>query len=359
MLRHVIVIVVAIFVAGCAASSSSTNRTDGGAALDGAVAPPDDFAAAPPDDGGLPPPGDLAGAAGMHVTGTFTNTQGSRDWRAYIPSGYVAGHAIPLVVFLHGCGESLDHAEAATRLTTLAEARTFIVVYPAQSLTANSAACWNWFLAADQARDTGEPSLIAGITRDLMSRYSVDAKRVFVLGPSAGGAMTVVMGATYPDLYAAMGVFFGCEFNGLPCGSSGGPDPATEGQSAYQTMGAHARVVPLILFHGDADTIAAPVNGQQVAAQWIATDDYADNGALDGTVAATPSAHDTGQVPGGESWDRDRYTRSDGSLLLERWVVHGMGHAWPGGDATQTFADANAPDGTTIGYEFFMAHPMP
>jgi poly(hydroxyalkanoate) depolymerase family esterase len=323
-------IAIGCFIAGCSGSSPG-HGSDGGA-----------------------PPSDAGAHAGYYVNATFTNGQGARDYRAYIPSGYVSGVATPLVVFLHGCTESLDHAEAATRLTALAEARSFVVVYPAQSTAANPAGCWNWFLAADQARDQGEPSLIAGITRTIMSGWSIDPKRVYVIGPSAGGCMSVVMGATYPDVFAAIGVVAGCEYAGQPCGVTGGPDPKLQGQSAYSAMGTRARVVPVIGFHGDADTVAAPVNGQQVIDQWIATDDYADDGMLDGSVPATPTLHETAQVPGGETYDHDRY-----AAIIERYLIHGMGHAWPGGTNGLTFTDPNGPDATTIAYEFFAAHAMP
>jgi poly(3-hydroxybutyrate) depolymerase len=192
-----------------------------------------------------------------------------------------------------------------------------------------------------------------------MSGWSIDPKRVFVMGISAGGAMSIVMAATYPDVYAALGVFSGCEFNGVPCGSNGGPDPLTQAQSAFQAMGTNARALPIIVFHGDADSVAAPINGQQVTDQWIGTDDWADNGAHDGSLAAAPAAHDSGQVTGGESWDRDRYARGDGSALAEHWVIHGMGHAWPGGDASQSLTDPAAPDGTTLAYDFFLAAAKP
>jgi len=333
MLRRV---VLTLLLAGCGAfhGAAGGGGSGGGSGAGGA------------DGGALP---------GTYVNATFENDQGARDYRAYLPSGYRDGAAIPLVVFLHGCGESLDHAEAATRLTALAEARTFAVVYPAQSTAANPSGCWNWFLAGDQVRDRGEPSILAGLTRDLLTKWSIDPARVYVIGISAGGAMADVMGATYPDLYRAIGVVAGCEFDGLPCGMSGGPDPQTQGQSAYAAMGAQARVVPVIVFHGDADPIAAPVNGQQVTEQWIATDDWADDAAHDGSIAATPAAHDSGQADGGESWDRNRYG-AGGAVVVEQWIIHGMGHAWPGGDGALAFTDARAPDASTIAYDFFLAH---
>lgn len=323
-----------------------------------------DDAGAPSDgDGGNSLGADLAvdggSLSGMWITGTFSNDQGQRDYRLYVPSGYHAGTPLPLVVVLHGCTIGAEQMDATTQYAALAESRTFLTVYPVQPSSANPALCWNWFLAADQARAQGEPSLIAGITQQVMDGWSVDDKRVYVIGASAGGAMSVIMGATYPDRYAAVGVVAGCEFGGAPCGTSGGPDPAMQGQLAYQAMASSARPVPVIVFHGDADAVAAPINGQQVTQQWVATDDWADNGAHDGTVPATAASTMTLQVPNGRSYDRTQYDDHAGALLVDYYVVHGAGHAWPGGPASATFTDPMGPDATTISYDFFLAHPRP
>ena len=329
-------LLLAMVTLGCA--HRATNG-DGGAGGGGGSAEAGDMAA----DGAGDLAGDGATTAGMWITGTFSNDQGQRDYRLYVPSGYRAGAALPLVVMLHGCTVSAEQMDATTQYAALAEARTFLVVYPVQPSSANPALCWNWFLAADQARGSGEPSLIAGITQTVTAGWSVDDKRVYVIGASAGGAMSVIMGATYPDRYAAIGVVAGCEYGGAPCGSSGGPDPTMQGQLAYQAMASLARSVPVIVCHGDADAVAAPINGQQVTQQWLATDDWADDGKHNGTVPTAAASTMTLQAPNGRSYDRSQFDDQAGALLIDYYVIHGAGHAWPGGPSSASSRIRRAP----------------
>jgi poly(hydroxyalkanoate) depolymerase family esterase len=298
-------------------------------------------------------------ATGTTVTGTYTNAYGSRFYRGYVPSTYRAGTPIPLVVVLHGCTQTSADAESGTRFSTVAESRGFAVVYPEQSTAANGARCWNWFQTINQVRGQYEPSLIAGITAWVKSQYTIDAKRVYITGLSAGAGMSVIMGATYPDVYAAIGSNAGCEYGGYPCGTSGGPNPVTQGQAAYNASGAFHAVVPAIVFQGDKDTTVPPVNAEQAIQQWISTNDYADDGSHNGSVPTTRSSTSSGSVTGGYTYDIDYHRNAAGSNLEQRYLIHGMGHAYSGGSTAGSYTDAKGPDATNISVDFFLAHPKP
>jgi poly(hydroxyalkanoate) depolymerase family esterase len=246
---------------------------------------------------------------------------------------------------LHGCTQSPDDFAAGTRMNALAEEHTCLVAYPAQAASANASKCWNWFRPSDQQRGQGEPSLIAGITREIMRDYSVDHERVYVAGLSAGAAAAAIMGMTYPDLYAAIGVH-----SGLACGAAGDLPSAfaamRQGEAvAVRQSGDLRRMVPTIVFHGDRDTTVHPRNGDEVIAQSRATT----SNDLQTTVKH-------GRAAGGYAYSVTLHTDARGQTVLEHWVIHGAGHAWSGGSPAGSYTDPQGPDAAREMLRFFLEH---
>jgi poly(hydroxyalkanoate) depolymerase family esterase len=302
-------------------------------------------------------------APGQWLSSTFSNAAGSRTYRLYVPTGYVAGTAVPLVVMLHGCTQDPDQFASGTEMTNLGEANTFLVAFPDEPSSANQNKCWNWFEPAHQARGAGEPSLIAGIVGKIEGEYTVDGARVYVAGISAGAAMAVIMGATYPDVFRAIGVESGLEYRAATSqtaaftamGSAGGPSPAAQGLAAYQAMGAQKQRVRAIVFHGTSDFTVYPLNGHQAARQWLQTLDYVDDGADNNSVDSIPDLTVNGQVAGGRAYTRYVYNDAAGQPVVEKWLVTSMGHAWSGGNTAGSFTDPQGPSATREMWRFFSA----
>jgi poly(hydroxyalkanoate) depolymerase family esterase len=295
------------------------------------------------------PTPDIGPESGKFIDATYSNPAGSRAFKLYIPSGY-HGQPLPLVVMLHGCTQSPDDFAVGTRMNLFAEEHTCLVVYPAQPSEANAAKCWNWFRPGDQQRGQGEPSLIAGITRQVMSDYVVDPERVYIGGLSAGAAAAAVMGATYPDLYAAIGVH-----SGLACGAAKdlpsafvamqqGSLPGSSKFGGISEVPTRGLAIPTIVFHGDRDTTVHPRNGDHVIAQ--------SKGATN-----LQEKVDRGRVPGGHSYTRTIHADARGRAVFEHWEIHGAGHAWSGGSAAGSYTDPRGPDAAREMLRFFLEHP--
>ncbi len=246
----------------------------------------------------------------------------------------------------------------------VAEANQFLVVYPEQSLLANLLKCWNWFHPKHQARHAGEPSILAAVVDQVRSTHNVDPDRVYVAGVSAGGAMAAILAATYPDIFAAVAVFAGTEFKaatsaseGLSAMKRGGPDPVRQGQLAFEAMRSglarkNRRRMPVIVFHGTADIRVSPINAEQAIAQWGKTNaclaaEYADSG-----FALTEKISD-GRVPDGYSYLRHIYVEADARLLMEKWLILGLGHAWSGSPKPSRYGDPKGPSASAEIWRFF------
>lgn len=299
----------------------------------------------------------------------YSAASGTLGYKLFVPAGF-DDKALPLIVMLHGCTQSPDDFAAGTRMNDIAQERGFLVLYPAQAPRSNSSKCWNWFVPGDQKRGAGEPELLAGLTRHVMSTHRVDPNRVFVAGLSAGGAMADILGREYPELYAAVGVH-----SGLPQGAAhdiasafaamqggGATSPlrraAPNGRSSRAGEDPSAGAAldraapPTIVFHGDRDATVHPSNGEQVIGAVLGAISAGSD-----VVASSEKAAAAGRAATRTVHRRSRATPAEPSLA-EHWIVHGTGHAWSGGSSSGSYTESAGPDASREMVRFFLEHPL-
>ncbi|WP_227267705.1 extracellular catalytic domain type 1 short-chain-length polyhydroxyalkanoate depolymerase [Roseobacter weihaiensis] len=269
----------------------------------------------------------------------FVCASGSRRYRLYVPACAKEG-ITGVVMMLHGCTQTPEDFAVGTGMNALADRHGFVVIYPAQSRGDNAQSCWNWFSRGDQRRGRGEPAILAGLAQKICADYGVTREDSFVAGLSAGAAMAVILGETYPDVFAAVGAH-----SGLPAGS------AKDVPSAFAAMAGNALVGPdpetashrvrTILFHGSVDRTVHPSNGEGIARRAR-------------TVGSTQSVETSDMgVASGRSYTKEISSDVDGAVSVEHWTVEGQGHAWSGGQAGGSYTDPNGPDASAEMVRFF------
>lgn len=305
-----------------------------------------------------------------------------RAYKLYTPARAKAGFSspgapLPLVVMLHGCKQNADDFAAGTGMNDWADRQGFVVLYPEQSSEANAHGCWQWFAAKHQQRGEGEAGFLADLTRHIVEAQGLDPLRVYVAGLSAGGAMAAVLGAAYPDLFAAVGVHSGLApgaAHSLPealLAMNGGLRSSAIGMPFQGAASPRAVALPLpvIVFHGDDDSVVHPNNSGQViaAVRWLRPGDASRASAPASAAspvratAATREAQvaqvaaDTEQG-GGRRVTRSVHAAGPEHPASEHWLVHGAGHAWSGGRARGSFTDHLGPDASEEMLRFFMLH---
>ncbi len=282
----------------------------------------------------------------------------------HVPRGLDPGAPAPLVCLLHGCSQGPESFAAATMMNELADRHGFVVVYPGQNRGSNLQGCWNWFLTAHQRRGAGEPEAIVGVIGDVIEtnrECTIDAQRIYAAGLSSGGAMAAILGACYPDLFAAVAVH-----SGLPYGSAtdvtsafrvmaqGEAETAVHGRAAHAAGGQHARPIPSIVIHGSADRTVAPANALAVLRQSMTANHLASPHRCENDVGRpTTSGREPGRGHGQYSHTRSRWNDKKGALMHELMVIDGLGHAWSGGTAGGSYADPRGPSAAEAIWTFF------
>ena len=302
-------------------------------------------------------PGQRGGSFESHQ---FSKEAGTRTYKVCVPDMQPdAPRAV--IVMLHGCTQSADDFAAGTRMNRLADEHGFLVVYPEQAAHANASKCWNWFKPQDQLRGAGEPSLIAGIASEVARSHGADPRRIFVAGLSAGAAMAVVLGETYPELFAGVGAHSGLPYGSahdipsalaaMKGGRSGMPGMKSAPASANVKRRKATRPVPVIVFHGDRDHTVQRENGAQIVRQAQEAHE-AESGAPPLNVS-----EQAGVASGGRRFSKAIHADAQGRVRIESWTLHGAGHAWSGGHESGSYTDRSGPDASSEMVRFFMSIP--
>ena len=231
-----------------------------------------------------------------------------------------------LVVVLHGCGQTAAGYDLGAGWSTLAEHYGFALLMPEQQRSNNGQGCFNWFNPEDIARDQGEAGSIREMIAHMVSAHGIDRHRIFVTGLSAGGAMTSVMLATYPELFAAGAVIAGLPFgvatnvreafNGMMQSPA---RPAGELGDLVRSASEHKGPWPKVsVWHGSADRTVNPANANEIVKQWLDVHD----------LSATPMSN--GMVDG---YPRQVWWNADGETIVESYTITDMAHGTPLGIA--------------------------
>lgn len=255
----------------------------------------------------------------------FGSNPGALRARYYIPTDLGASdqdrHA-PLVVVLHGCTQNADAYDHGSGWSQLADELGFALLFPEQQRANNPNRCFNWFEPGDSARDAGEPLSIRQMIAAMIAAHPIDEARIYVTGLSAGGAMTSIMLATYPELFAGGAIIAGLSYSAAASVPEAFARMRGEGYPDDKSLGAlirsasdHAGPWPTIsVWQGDADQTVHASNADRIIAQWQA---------VHGSDA---SDVETRIVDG----SRQRLWRDpDGRVAVEAYEVIGMGHGTP------------------------------
>ena len=265
---------------------------------------------------GFAPPGSNR----LTPLGDFGSNPGALTGWAFVPPHADANP--PLVVVLHGCTQTAAGYDHGSGWSELAERHGFVLLVPEQTRANNANLCFNWFEPADTRRDSGEAMSIRQMIAAMVDRHGIDPARVFVTGLSAGGAMTSVMLACYPELFAG-----GAIIAGLPYGAASSMPQAFErmrgqGLASDAAAATHVRRASTNLrdwptvsvWHGTADMTVSQVNADAIIGQWRDLHGVADAPDREDRVDGFPH----------RVWLDDA-----GRVAIEEYRITGMGHGTP------------------------------
>jgi poly(hydroxyalkanoate) depolymerase family esterase len=276
-----------------------------------------------------------------------------REYKLYVPE-HPKRDALPLVVMIHGCRQSADDFEQGTRMNDIADREGFAVLYPEQTSFANMRRCWNWF-DTNTANGKGECAIVRAMIDIAFERTKCDATRIYVAGLSSGAALAGLLAFHYPEQFAAVAMHSGLPPLAAPTIASAviamkrGVRVDREALAQTYWQAHEVTPPPLIVLHGNEDTRVHERNGTAMVKTWETLFERA------------PDAHELARETKTTDADSENDARSftqtdllrDGRIVVRGLRIHGLAHAWSGGDAEYPFNDAKGPDASETIWKFF------
>ena len=257
-------------------------------------------------------------------------------------------------MLLHGCRQHPVDFATAAGVTAAADRHGFLVVAPRQDMRHQVQGCWRWYESGHQRRAAGEPAILAGIVAELVATGEVDARQVYAAGLSAGGAMALILAATYPDVFAAAGVHSATAYRSAIAGVTALRAMAARGHPTGRvTPGA---IAPIVVVQGTADPVVRAPNADRIVEQWLAARRDSTARGLD---RIRPLASTTALRIGDRHCTRTRWHTVTRRRVLEYWRVDGLAHAWSGGTSDAAFVDRHGPSATEVMWDFLSRHRLP
>jgi len=291
-----------------------------------------------------PPPG-----PGEWIAGVALGPAGARRYHLYRPPdlALAPGERLPLMVMLHGCGQTGRDFATSTRMNRLAARQRFLVLYPEQDRVANAHGCWNWFDRRSGKADAEAATLMAAVDQ-VCQLYPADADRVAVAGLSAGASMAALLATRYPVRFRAVAMHSGVAPGAAKTPAAalgamrGERAPAVLATAVGKAMGAaavFATLPPLLVLHGDADGVVVPSNASSSAAVWATA------------TGAAPGSTQTRRRGQRHPMRVTEYKRQGRTMVMVCEIAQ-LGHAWSGGAARLPFGDPAGPDATRMVWAF-------
>lgn len=304
--------------------------------------------------------------ADLYSEGRYSGIYGVRNYKVYLPKGLSKKEKAPVVVMLHGCEQNAAIFAEGTRITEWAEKEKFIVLLPEQNPAYNSFKCWNWVLPANNSR-YGEPQVIIEMLDEVLKKYNGDTKRVFAAGMSSGASMVNILGNCYPDRFQALASHDGTQFYSTKTGldfadvvlygaSVTAPMAAEMGYAC--SAGHHPSKMPIIIFHGMASPLMSPAHAFQIESEFKILNDLLDNGTRDTSYFLEKDVKFYPAKDGKYGYNKYTLVNPNKDVLIERYMINDLGHAWSGGAAGMAYFDPKGPDATAMILEFFKKYGL-